>query len=160
MRILGMNVGGSESEKESFSEYWRRTAERRGGEIGLTTFATFLGRSSDKIRELPGLLYTVGTAVWFEDFERDNWLLSLMGSKRRFEKTEICFTKEEVGFTRVVSRGVAFRSIRGARDLRNTPPIHPLARIFVTPALQIGCIEGHSLFFEVMRQKELIDFLK
>ena len=62
------------SREEDPEEFWRQTAAKRGGEIGFLTFATLLGRSADQPLDLPGLLYTVGDAVWFEDFERDNWL--------------------------------------------------------------------------------------
>src|SRR5208337_2723002 len=97
--------------EESPDEFWRQTAAKRGGEIGFLTFATLLGRSADQPLDLPGLLYTVGDMVWFEDFERDNWLAKIMGGRRKFEKTEVSFSKAEVRATRLVSRSGAMRCI-------------------------------------------------
>jgi hypothetical protein len=42
--------------------------------------------------------------VWFEDFERDNWLAKIMGGRRKFEKTEVSFSKAEVRAKRLVDR--------------------------------------------------------
>jgi hypothetical protein len=156
MRLWGK---GTEN-RESVEEFWRTTAEKRGGEVGLITFATYLGRSGDEILGLPGLLYTVGDAVWFEDFEKDNWMSRLLGAKRRYEKTELGFNKPDVAFTRLVSRPTAFRCIRGGLPSEKTHAVSPLGIFFSVPAVQVCFSQGHSLFFEVMRRDELVRFLK
>jgi hypothetical protein len=156
MRILGFG----KSDTESVSEFWSRTAEKRGGQIGLCTYANYLGRTQDQILELPGLLYTVGDMVWFEDFEKNNWLARLINVGSKYQKTELGFPRSEVDYTRVVSRGAALRCIRGSVDAKNTRPLLSAAKIFFTPVVQISFTAGHSLFFEVLRQKELLGFLK
>ena len=145
----------------SFDDFWRQTAEKRGGEIGIITFATLLGQSGANILGLPGLMYTVGGGtVWFEDFEKDTLMARILGGKNKWEKTELSFQKSDVSFTRLVSKGTALRSINGGLAPESTRAISFLGLFFSTPALQIGFTQGHSLFFEVMRRDDMIGFLK
>jgi hypothetical protein len=136
-------------------DFWRQTGEKRGGEVGFRTFATFVGVSGEKPLGLPGLLYRVGDAFWFEDFERDNWLARILSSKSGYQKTEMSFQVGEVEFSRVVSRGSAARCIAGKKGPRDLRPMSPFARFFTGSVLQVGLSSGTSLFFEVMLQAEL-----
>jgi hypothetical protein len=145
--------------EESFDDFWKRTGEKRGGTVGTFTFATFLGRSRGEVLGLPGLMYTVGEAVWFEDFERDNWLARLFGGKRQFTQTEVGFDRGEVGYTRIVSRGTAYRCIRGSLDPEESRPLSGFLRIFTTSVVQVCLSEGACLFFEIMKQAEIKGFL-
>jgi hypothetical protein len=145
--------------QEDPAEFWRATAAKRGGEIGLFTFATLLGKSGDQPLNLPGLLYTVADAVWFEDFERDNWLARVMGGRQKYEKTELRFLKGEVAFTRPVSRGTAARCIAGVVSPDATRALSPLARLFSTPAAQVSLKDGSALFIEVLLLKELFAWI-
>ena len=118
--------------EESPSEFWRETAEKRGGPIGYMTYGSLLGRSGDVLVDLPGLVYTVGDSVWFEDFERDNWLARIVNSKRKFEKTEFSFARADVTQVRMVSRGAAIRCISGALLPDKLPRLSFFGRIFST----------------------------
>jgi hypothetical protein len=144
------------SREESPDEFWRQTAAKRGGEIGFLTFATLLGRSADQPMDLPGLLYLVGETVWFEDFERDNWLAKIMGGGRKFEKTEISFSRAEVRGTRLVSRASAARCIAGAVPAERLSPVSAVGRILSTPIVQVSLSGGTSLFFDMIRRTEFI----
>ena len=151
----------SRKKEQSVDEFWRETAEKRGGEIGIVTFATLLGQSGADILGLPGLMYTVGGGtVWFEDFEKDTLMARILGGKNKWEKTELSFLKADVSFTRLVSRTTALRSIGGGLAPQNTRAVSFLGLFFSTPALQIGFTQGHSLFFEVMKRDDMIRFLK
>ncbi len=155
MKLFG--IGG---DKElNVEEFWRQTAEKRGGAIGLITFATYLGGSGEDILGLPGLLYTVGDAVWFEDFEKDTWMARLLGGKGKYQKTELSFLKTDVEYARLVSRTTAFQSIHGGLDPRRTAAITRLGLFFSVPAVQIGFSE-RALFFEVMKRDDLLRYLK
>jgi hypothetical protein len=145
--------------EEDPSEFWRQTAARRGGEIGFFTFATLLGKSGGAVLNFPGLLYTVGDTVWFEDFERDNWLSRILSSRQKYEKTEMSFSMSEVKFTRVVSRGAAARCIGGAVAPDDLATASIITRVFSTPVAQIGLHDGPSIFLEVMQRKELFALL-
>ena len=142
--------------EESPEEFWRQTAAKRGGEIGFLTFATLLGRAADQQLDLPGLLYLVGETMWFEDFERDNWLAKIMGGRRKFEKTEISFVRAEVRATRLVSRTSAVRCIAGAVPAEKLSPVSAVGRILATPIVQVALSSGTSIFFDMIRRAEFI----
>jgi hypothetical protein len=148
-------------EKESAVEFWRKTALKRGGEIGLYTFATYLGRSGDAYLGLPGLMYTIGSSVWFEDFEKDNWLSSILGTRgKNYTKTEFEFSKLDVAFTRLVSFSNAVQCIKAGGEPDKVPAISALAKFFSTAVVEIAFTQGHCMFFEIMKREEMIGFLK
>ena len=153
-----MQLWGKRQE-ESPADFWRKTGEKRGGEIGLFTFATLLGRSGDGPLGLPGLLYTVGQRIWFEDFERDNWLSKILGSRQKYEKTEFCIEKSEVTFSRVVSRSNAYRCIGGGVAPDGLRAMSSFGKLFAAHALQVGLQDSSSVFMEVMRENDFRDFL-
>lgn len=154
-----MQLWGKRGPQETPAEFWQKTGEKRGGTVGLFTFATLLGRSGDAPLGLPGLLYTVGDTVWFEDFEKDNWLARIIGSRQKYEKTELSFIKGEVEFTRIVSRGAAYRCIVGKVAPQSVPGLPPLLRMFVSHAVQVGLRSSSSVFLEIMREADLLQFL-
>jgi len=142
--------------EEDPEEFWQRTAARRGGQIGFLTFATLLGRAEDRPLDLPGLLYVVGEMVWFEDFERDNWLARIMGGRRKFEKTELSFGRAEIRFSQLVSRSSAMRCIAGALRVDHLRSATAWARIFSTPIVQVSLENGTTLFFDMIRRAEFV----
>jgi hypothetical protein len=142
--------------EESPDEFWRQTAAKRGGEIGFLTFATLLGRSADQPLDLPGLFYGVNETFWFEDFERDNWLAKIIGGRRKFEKTELSFARQEVRMTQLVTRASAARCIAGAVAAEKLIPVSAVGRILSTPIVQVSLTSGGSLFFDMIRRVEFI----
>jgi hypothetical protein len=144
------------SREESPDEFWRQTGAKRGGEIEFRTFATLLGRSADQALDLPGLLYLVGNTLWFEDFERDNWLSKILGGRRKFEKTEISFIRAEVSSTQLVSRSAAARCIAGAIPAHKLRPVSAIGRVLSTPIVQVSFTNGTSLFFDMIHRSDFI----
>lgn len=142
--------------EEDPEEFWQRTAAKRGGKIGFLTFATLLGRSDDRPLDLPGLLYTVADQVWFEDFERDNWLAKIIGGRRKYEKTELSFGRGEITSSRLVSRSSAVRCIAGAVPADKLHGVSAIARILSTPVVQVSLANGTTLFFDMIRRAEFI----
>jgi hypothetical protein len=142
--------------EESPEDFWRQTAAKRGGEIGFLTFATLLGREADQLLDLPGLLYVVGETVWFEDFERDNWLAKIMGGRKKFEKTELSFTRAEVRASQLVSRSSATRCIMGGVAAEKLKPVSAVGRFLSTPIVQVSLSSGTSIFFDMIRRAEFI----
>jgi hypothetical protein len=130
--------------EEDPADFWRETARKRGGEIGFFTFATLLGKSADVALNFPGLLYTVGDVVWFEDFERDNWLSRIFGSRGKYQKTEISFPTTDVKFTRLVSRASAARCIGGVVTADTLPEATFFTRVFSTPVVEVGLKIGRA----------------
>ena len=110
--------------EQDLATFWRGVGERRGGEVIFTTFATYVGRAGREpvlTAGLPGLLYRVGDRFWFEDMERDNWLLRILPPRRPFAKTELSFARDEVATGRAVSRATANRCLRSAIEPAQTP---------------------------------------
>jgi hypothetical protein len=145
--------------EKDLATFWRGVGERRGGEVSFTTFATFAGRAGrDPVvtMGLPGLLYRVGERFWFEDMQRDNWLLRLLPPRRPFAKTELSFARGEVATARVVSRAVANRCLRGSLEPGATVPLGWAGRLFATAVMQVQLADGSALFFEVMREREFL----
>jgi hypothetical protein len=155
-----MQLIRSRAKETDPGEFWRQTGEKRGGEVSFRTFATFLGASGDKLLSLPGLLYGVGEAFWFEDFERDNWLSRILSSKQSFAKTELTFSRADVEFTRIVSRRSAYRCITGAVAATDLRTMSAVARFLSASVTQVGLRDGTSLFFETMLQAEFLTALK
>jgi hypothetical protein len=141
------------------AEFWRQTAERRGGEIRFFTFATLVGRSGGSFLNFPGLLYLVGDFFWFEDFERENWLSKIFASRTKWEKTELSFSKSEVQFTRIVARGGAARCISGAIPPEKVASASVFTMIFSSPLIQVGLKDGSAIFFEILQRKEFLAHL-
>ena len=142
--------------EESPEDFWSATAQKRGGDIGFMTYGMLLGRSGDAIVDLPGLVYTVGETVWFEDFERDNWLSRILGGKRKYEKTEFSFPRADVTSVRLVARGAAARCIGGSVPPDKLPRLSLLGRIFSTPVTQVNLLDGSAFFFDIMKRREFV----
>ena len=138
-------------------EFWAEKERERGGTIGFYTFATYLGMSDDRAVSLGGLLYTVNGKIYFEDFEKENWLLKLVNKKQKWGKTEFSVRTEDISCIRVVNRGSAMSCTGGRLSGEETKPLSPFMRIFTKPVAQLLLHNGSSLFFEIMR---LGDFIK
>jgi len=142
--------------EQDLASFWRGVGERRGGEVAWYSFATYVGRAGGGAVLLPGLLYRVGDRFWFEDFERESWLLRILPPRRPFAKTEVVLDRASVAGCRAVARGAAYRCVRGAIAPGATPALGRAARLFSTPVVQVTLADGGALFFEVMRERELL----
>jgi hypothetical protein len=142
--------------EQDLASFWRGVGERRGGEVAFYSFATLVGRTGGGPAGLAGLLYKVGERFWFEDFERENWLLRILPPRRPFAKTELCFDLAEVTAVRAVSRATAYRCLRGAVQPGSTAALGKVDRLFTTPVIQVTFADGSALFFEVMREREFL----
>jgi len=142
--------------ERDLTTFWRGIGERRGGEVGFRSFATYAGRSGDGPAGLTGLLYRVGDRFWFEDFERDSWLLRILPPRRPFAKTELSFERGAVTDVRIVSRGTAYRCLRGSLPPAAAAPLGRVGRLFSTPVVQVTLDDGSALFLEIMREREFL----
>jgi hypothetical protein len=144
---------------ETPEEFWRRTAEKRGAEIKYFSFAIYLGRSKQTVRDQPGLLYLAGDTLWFEDFEKDAGILSVFSSKTPYVKTEFGISKADIGSAKIIGKKTAVACIRGWTEPASAPVITRLGRIFSRSVVQIGVTKGASHYFEAMKEGELIGLL-
>jgi hypothetical protein len=154
------NLFGKKQEQISPAEFWRRTAEKRGAEIPYYTFAVYLGRSNDAARDLPGLLYLAGETLWFEDFEKDMGFMKIFTPKTVWEKTEFSLPKSDIGAVKIVPRKTAFACIKGWMDPGAVAPITRIGRVFSRSVVQLGLPQGAAIYFEVMKEAELVRLLQ
>ncbi len=142
--------------EQDLASFWRGVGERRGGEVGFYSFATYAGRAGDGYVGLAGLLYRVGDQFWFEDFERENWLLRILPPRRPFAKTELSFERAAVTAVRVVSHATANRCLRGGIAPGAAAALGRVGRFFTTPMVQVTLVDGSTLLFDVMREREFL----
>ena len=143
--------------QEEAREFWAGKEEERGGKVDFYTFATFLGMSDDRNSMLGGLLYTIDGKIYFEDFEKENWILKVIGRKQKWEKTEFTIKSDEIARVKVVLRGSALSCIGGRLNGEETKAVSPFMRIFTKPVVQLLMKNGASYFFEIM---QLGDFMR
>jgi len=141
-------------------KFWEEKEAEKGGKVSFYTFATFLGRSSDRQVTNGGLIYRIEDKVYFEDFEKENWLMKLIARKSTYEKTEFSFKISDIELTKIISRNAALNCIAGYAESSNTKPLSPLMRVFAKPVVQITMKNGTSMFFDIMRVSEFLEALK
>lgn len=141
--------------EEEAREFWRNKEREKGGPVSLYTFAIFIGRSEDRILNLSGLLYTVESKLYFEDFEKENWLMKIMNRKSAYEKTEFFVSTGDITGTRIVSRNSAMNCVEGFVGVQETKVLGNALRFFSKPILQINLRNGTALFFDVMKLGEM-----
>ena len=137
-------------------KFWEEKEAEKGGKVTFYTFATFLGRSSDRQVTNGGLVYTIDDKIYFEDFEKDNWLAKLITRKKKYEKTELSVKKEDISLLRIVTRNSALNCIAGFCESLETKELSAFMKLFAKPVVQIIMKNGSSLFFDMMRGQDFI----
>ena len=117
-----MSMRDVENEAKKF---WEEKEAEKGGKVSFYTFATFLGRSSDRHVTNGGLIYRIEERVYFEDFEKENWLVKFIARKNRYEKTEFNFKIEDIEDTKIISRNAALNCIAGYTASSETKSLTP-----------------------------------
>ncbi len=137
-------------------KFWEEKEAEKGGKVTFYTFATFLGRSSDRQVTNGGLIYIIDDRIYFEDFEKENWLLKLVSRKQKYEKTEFSIKSGDISLTRIVSRNSALNCIAGYCESSETKELSTFSKLFAKPVVQIMMKNGSSLFFDIMRASDFI----
>jgi hypothetical protein len=106
------------------------------------------------------LIYRIEERVYFEDFEKENWLVRLIARKSTYEKTEFNFKIEDIEDTKIISRNAALNCIAGYVENGETKPLSPFMRLFAKPVVQLAMKNGTSMFFDIMRPSDFLDALK
>jgi hypothetical protein len=149
-----------ENIQEEARKFWREKEAEKGGKVRFYTFATYFGRSGDRSVSLGGLLYLVDDRLYFEDFEKESWLLKIMNRKSSYEKTEFVLNTSDISESRVTSRGSAFNCVEGFVDPGETKKLSGIVRWLVKPVLQITMKNGSAHFFEIRKMGELLGILR
>jgi len=140
-------------------EFWAKKEEEKGGRVKFYTFATYMGRWSDRSVALGGLVYIVKNNIYFEDFEKENWILRVVQRKSKYEKTEFSIDIDDISETKITSRNSALNCIEGFVEPGNTKTLAPLMKLLAKPVVQINLKNGSALFFEIMKAGEFINSL-
>jgi hypothetical protein len=146
--------------EEEARKFWEEKEAEKGGRVTFYTFATFLGRSADRQVTNGGLIYTIEDSVYFEDFEKENWLVKLIARKSKYEKTEFSFKMQDIAETRIITRNSALNCIAGYTESSETKPLSPLMKVFAKPVVQVHLKNGSSLFFDIMQASSFLDALQ
>ncbi len=150
---------GSKQETISAEEFWRRTAEKRGAEILFNTFAVYMGRAKENLHDLAGLLYLAGDTLWFEDFEKDGGLMGLFIRKSAYVKTEFSVPKADIVSVKPIQKKDALSCIRGVLQPAAVTAMSRFNGFFARPVIQIALSSGGAVYFEAMKEKELMQVL-
>ncbi len=140
-------------------EFWVKKEQEKGGKVTFYTFATYMGRRSDRSVTLGGLVYIIKNNIYFEDFEKENWILRIVQRKSTYEKTEFSINMDEISETKITSRNSALNCIEGYIEPENTKTLAPLMKLLAKPVVQINLKNGSALFFEIMKAGEFISSL-
>jgi hypothetical protein len=101
----------------------------------------------------------VKNRLYFEDFEKESWLLKIMNRKSTYEKTEFFLNTSDIVLSRVTSRGSALNCIEGYVEPENTKSVTGIMQWFVKTVLQISMNNGTAHFFEIMKMGQLLELL-
>lgn len=147
-------------EKAEIEEYWRKTGERRGGEVGCRSFGRYIGKSGEgEARDLTGLLYAAADCLWFETISSPKTIMGIplsLGRGVEEEPFEARFPLSDIEAASLVSLRDAVACVRGKLDASRLRPLSFLGNFFDSPALQLKLRDGASAFLESSRGKEIV----
>ena len=146
--------------EEEAREFWAKKEQEKGGKVEFYTFATYMGRWSDRSVTLGGLIYIIKNSIYFEDFEKENWILRIVQRKSKYEKTEFSINIADISETKMTSRNSALNCIEGLIEPGSTKTLAPIMKLLAKPVVQINLKNGSALFFEIMKAGEFINSLQ
>ncbi len=138
----------------------RRIEEARGGPIAFKTFAFYLGNSAGRAGERGGLLYIVGTDLYFEDFEKNGGLSQYFRKKTQYEKLCFSIPVRSIERIQVTTERQARRCIRKIivpADIMEGPF---LLKWFSRKVYMIERTGGPAEFFDILDDSALLGFLR
>ncbi|MFO7849961.1 MAG: hypothetical protein R6V67_08375 [Spirochaetia bacterium] len=135
--------------------------EQNGGPLEWRTYAFLLGVSGDNNpRSIGGLLYAVAGKLIFEDFERENALLSLLGRRKKYEKFKIEAPLASILELRTIAAGDARKVINGKTEAAAPPVLSGARRIIEKQTEEVIFKDGTAWFFEMYDKEGLEHILK
>jgi hypothetical protein len=146
---------------EGVSEFWETIEKEHRAKVGFKTYAVLIGKSSDMILNMAGILYIIDDKVVFENFEKSNPMLQIFTKKKEtFRKYKIHFSLEDVLEIKEVSGITARRCIDGSIPHSETKIINPYLRFLLKSIWQIRLRSGYSLFFDLLDSKNFVSFFR
>ncbi|MFP4178650.1 MAG: hypothetical protein ACLFNZ_09820 [Spirochaetaceae bacterium] len=150
-----------EEKKSDTETFLAALEEQNGGPLEWRTYAFLLGASGDNNpRSLGGLLYVAADTLIFEDFERENALLGLLGKRKKYEKCKIEASLSSVAELRSVAAGEARRAINGKCEPNTLPVLSGIRKILEKRTEAVIFKDGTAWFFEMYDTEGLKKILK
>ena len=148
-------------DKEQDTESFLRTLEEEnGGPLEWRTYAFFIGASGDlNPRSLGGLIYVAAGKIAFEDFERENSLMKLIGRKKTYEKFKIEAPLSSIEELRSVSASGAKRVILGKDEARGLAIPSGIGKFVSRRTEAVIFRDGSAWFFEMYDREGLRQLL-
>jgi hypothetical protein len=141
---------------ESPDEFWQEREEQKGGKVAYRSFAVFIGSTDTGMSNLPGLVYIINGILYFEDFEKENFLFKIISRKKKWQKTEFSIVLSNVAEVKLVSKESAIACIGGNISTSETKTLSKFRKMFAKAAIQVHMQSGYSLFLEIMEQSGFI----
>lgn len=140
-------------------EFRTEREEKFGGPIRFMTYATYMGEAgAGSSPHRGGIFYVINDTLHFEDFERQSTLLSLMGQKEKYSKTEMSMELADLSIVREIREKDARDCIFCLIDESQILPMkNGLFSLFSKPALQLLFTGRPSLFFDFLDRKGIMN---
>jgi len=145
--------------EDEVSEFWSNIEKEYNAKIRFKTYAILLGKSSDALVNISGLLYILNQKGVFENFEKSPGLFQLFARRQKFEKFKIEFSVEDVLDVKEVSNRTAHRCIFGSIKESETGPIKPYQTFLSKSICQVRMRSDYSLFFDLLDARSFISYL-
>ncbi|MBN2659323.1 MAG: hypothetical protein JXR86_19870 [Spirochaetales bacterium] len=133
-------------------EFKREREEQFGGKIRFMSYARYVGEAGGtKPLNIGGLLFVINDTIHFEDFESQNSLMSLMGQKKKYTKTEFSIELGDISVLKEVREKNANECVSGViheNGILNAPG--GLAALFFKSVVQLVLNNKPSLFFDFL----------
>ncbi len=147
--------------------FWKGRGEKRGGQVELYSYATYIGRAGGNfLHKRSGLLYACAARFWFESVASDDSLFGFIikGSTQPAAPLELDFSVEEIEGAQLVPEQLAESlCAMDAQGLADFGEIEGLGKksglFFSNRALMFTLADGRREFFQLTREKEFLEFI-
>lgn len=135
--------------------------EKFGGKIRYMTYATLIGEAgSGSKKSKGGILYIINDTLYFEDFERQNALMALMGQKEKYSKTEFSVDLQEISLIKEIREKNASDCVYGiVNENEILPTTRGLMSLFFKSVIQLKFNDRPSLFFDFLDREGMISIV-
>lgn len=144
---------------EEANELLQELEEANGGKVLYKTYAILYCTSDEaaELKQLAGLLYTVGDTLYFEDFEKQDTLFGFIMPKKKkakYEKFKIRLPLSEISDIYPVRSAGGKAVAEGKLDVSALKPATSFFSRFSQTALYIGKKQGGYWILEVLDERE------
>jgi len=136
--------------------------KENGGQILFKTYAVLIGLSNGQNINLGGLLYVINNTLYFEDFEKQGGLFSMVTSKKKkaYEKYKTSIDISSIENQYSVKINAAKAVAAGKLSHERLTPVTGLQKKLFQTAVYLSRSGEPGWLFEVIDNKAFINILK